>query len=279
VSIDGVGSPSPLAAPEPPVPVAPAEPGWGAHPDPAPAPGPERPEPVLARALLAENLRRLRTDAGAEPAQVLRAAGGHGLEWTASWLAAVERGTRGLTAEQLLALPVVLSDALGFRVTLHDLLDTDAPVLLVAEAPAGRAGLLRASVPSGYLRDLVTGQPVRRPFRTTPAAEPTPEVSPGQRAAEQMREIVRAGLGDVDARALGRAQAGAGDAENRLARRLGVAPIRVVAAAASLWGRSLTEERDARVAAGEGSGTVVSRRLTGDLTVRLDEAARGAARD
>jgi hypothetical protein len=234
-------------------------------------------EPVLARALLAENLRRLRTDTGATIDQVVRAAYGHGLDWTATFLNGVERGSRGLTAEQLLALPVVLADALGFRVTLADLLAGEAPVLLVAEAPGTRSGRQRATVPAGYLRDLVTGRPVPRPFSAPAQPGPVPDVSPAQRAAEQVREIRRAGLGDVDIRALGRAQTGAGEAETRLARRLAVVPIVVVAAAASLWGRSLTEERDARVAAGEGPAATVSRRLTGELTARLDDAARRAA--
>ncbi len=236
------------------------------------------PEPVPARALIAENLRRLRTDAGVGVEQVVRAAQVHGLDWTASWLSGVERGSRGLTAEQLLAMPVVLADALGFRVTLTDLIAGEAPVLLVTDVPIGRSSRSRASVPAGYLRDLVTGQPVPRPFSSAPASGPVPEVSPAQRAAEQVREIRRAGLGDVDIRALGRAQAGAGEAESRLARRLAVAPVVVAAAAASLWGRSLTEERDARVAAGEGPSATVSRRLTADLTARLEEARLEEAR-
>jgi hypothetical protein len=102
-------------------------------------------------------------------------------------------------------------------------------------------------------------------------------VSSAQGAAERLREIRGAGLGGVDIRALERARAGAGDAEARLARRLAVAPVVVVAAAASLWGRSLTEERDARVAAGDGPVSTVSRRLTGELTARLDDAGRRAA--
>ena len=239
---------------------------------------PVLPEPVPARALIAENLRRLRTDAGVGVEQVVRAAAGHGLDWTANWLSGVERGSRGLTAEQLLAMPVVLADALGFRVTLADLIAGEAPVLLVADVPIGRSSRSRASIPAGYLRDLVTGQPVPRPFSSGPASGPVPEVSPAQRAAEQVREIRRAGLGDVDIRALGRAQAGAGEAETRLARRLAVAPVVVAAAAASLWGRSLTEERDARAAAGEGPSATVSRRLTADLTARLDEARLEEAR-
>jgi hypothetical protein len=232
-------------------------------------------EPVPARALLAENLRRLRTDAGVGVEQVVRAAQGHGLDWTSTWYAAVERGNRALTAEQLLALPVVLGDALGHRVTLADLIAGDAPVLLVPDPPISRSGLARASVPASYLRDLVTGQPVPRPFSGTHAGA-VPEVSPAQRAAEEAQAIRRAGFGDMDIRALSRARSGAGELESKLAKKLAVPAIVVVAGAASLWGRSLTEERNARVAAGEGPVPTVSRRLTGELTARLDDAAREA---
>ncbi len=224
-------------------------------------------DPVPLRAVVARNLRRLRQDAGVEPEDVCRAASGTGLEWTASWLSSVERGTRAPSAEQLLALPVVLTTALGFRVTLADLLAGEAPVLLGPDSDA------RASVPAKYLRDVVTGEPVRRPF-AAPVPDGLPELGEAARAAEKMREIRRAGLGDVDVRALSRAESGAGDAETKLAKKLSIAPIRVIAAAASLWGRSLTEERDARLADGAGSATQVMKKLAGELTVRMDEALR-----
>jgi transcriptional regulator with XRE-family HTH domain len=228
--------------------------------------------PVPLRAVVARNLRRLRQDAGVELEDVCRAASGTGLEWSTSWLTSVERGTRAPSAEQLLALPLVLTTALGFRVTLADLLTGEAPVLLGPDTDA------RVSVPARQLRDLVTGEPMRRPFAAPlPAGDLGAELGEAARAAEKMREIRRAGLGDIDVRALSRAEAGAGDAETKLAKKLSVAPIRVIAAAASLWGRSLTEERDARLAAGQGSATQVTKKLTGELTVRMDEALRQAS--
>jgi hypothetical protein len=226
-------------------------------------------DPVPLRALIARNLRRLRADAGARLEDVSLAASGTGLEWSTSWLSSVERGTRAPSAEQLLALPVVLTTALGHRVTLADLLTGEAPVLLGPDTDG------RASVPAKYLRDVVTGEPTRRPFAAS-VPHQLPELGEAARAAEKMREIRRAGLGDVDVRALGRAEAGAGDAETKLAKKLSIAPIRVIAAAASLWGRSLTEERDARLAAGGGSAPQVMKKLTGELTVRMDEALRQA---
>jgi hypothetical protein len=228
--------------------------------------------PVTLRELVAGNLRRLRTEAGVAPEDLLPTARANGLDWTASWLGSVERGTRSLSAEQLLALPVVLSGALRRRVTLADLLRGDRPVVL-----AGNLDPPHASVPAAYLRDVVTGEPVRRPFSTpVAAATPDPEAGAAARAAQRLREISRAGLGDVDIRALARAERGAGAAETRLARRLDVPEIAVIAAAASLWGHSLTEEQGARARAGE-PATAVHRPLVADLTARVHQAASRAA--
>jgi hypothetical protein len=224
--------------------------------------------PVPLRTVVSGNLRRLREQAGIQHDEITKAAAVIGLEWTPAWLTALEKGTRSPTADQLLALPVVLSATFDQRVTLADLLAGEAPVLLGPET----------AVRARHLRDLVTGEPTRR-LISIPVVEPAPEVTAGARAAEKLREIRRAGLGNVDIRALGRAEAGAGDAENKLARKLGVAPIRVIAAAASLWGRSLTEERDFRIAEGTGTLAAVNRKLTAELTARLDEALRDAPVD
>jgi hypothetical protein len=221
--------------------------------------------PVALRTLLAGNLRRLREETGTPPEAITRAASTIGLEWTPTLLTALEKGTKAPTAEQLIALPLVLTAAFGRRVTLYDLLAGDTPVLLGTEAV----------VSPKQLRDLVTGAP-DRPLISLPVHEPAQEMSASAKAAEKMREIRRSGLGNVDMRALSRAEAGAGDAETKLARKLGIAPIRVIAAAASLWGRSLTEERDFRVAVEGAAPTTVMRKLTTDLTLRLDEALSDA---
>jgi transcriptional regulator with XRE-family HTH domain len=231
-------------------------------------PAPERSMPIPLRTVLAGNLRRLREEAGIRYDEITKAAAVIGLEWTPAWLTALEKGTKSPTAEQLLALLVVLSATFDQRVTLSDLLAGEAPVLLGPET----------AVRARHLRDLVTGEPTRR-LISIPVVEPAPEMSAAAKAAEKMREIRRSGLGNVDIRALGRAEAGAGDAETKLARKLGVAPIRVIAAAASLWGRSLTEERDFRIAEGMGALATVNRKLTAELSTRLDEALRDAPID
>jgi hypothetical protein len=232
---------------------------------------PVSPAQMNTRELIAGNLRRLCAEAGARVADLVPSAKAHGLDWTPAWLAAVEKGNRALSADQLLALPVVLSAALRYRVTLADLLAGDAPVSFAADPSVAEPS---ASVPAAYLRDVVTGTPVPRPFARH---QPPPPAGPDAtaRAAQRLREITRAGLGDVDIRALARAERGAGAAEARLARRLAVPTIAVVAAAASLWGRSLTEEQADRLTAGEPAATV-ARRLAADLTGRLRMAREAA---
>jgi len=142
------------------------------------------PPAVPLRALVARNLHRLRADGSAGLDEIARAAADTGLDWTAAWLGGVERGTRSLTAEQLLALPVVLTAALGTRVTLADLLAGEAPVSLTPDE--------RAAIPARYLRDLVTGLPLGAPF-TAPVVATAPHIDVAARAAQKLREIRRAG--------------------------------------------------------------------------------------
>lgn len=251
-------------------------------------------EPVTLRDLVARNVRRLRLAGNAEHDDVSRAAARYGLEWTPQWVAGVERGRQTLTAEQLLGLPIVLTDAIGFRVGLADLLVGEEPVSLAKVAATGAtarsgsaAGPAAGAVPATYLRELVTADLSRRAFAApgTPFAGVLPADSVLSKATAKMHEIGRAGLGDVDVRALARAEGGAGDLEEKLARKLGVAPIVVIAAAASLWGRSMTEERDVRLAEvtdieGEyyeaPKPAPIVRRLTAALTARIHDAATRA---
>jgi hypothetical protein len=228
---------------------------------------------VTLRELVAGNARRLRASTHATPDDVVRAARHLGLDWTAAWLQSVERAQKSLTAEQLLALPVVLSAAFGHRVSLADLLTGDAGVLL--GKPEGDP------VSAARLREVVTASPFRRSFTDLPARSGDSEHRTAARqATEKLRAISRAHLGNVDIRVLNRAELGAGDAETKLARKLGVPPIVVIAAAAELWGRSLTEERDALLKPADDGATPaaapVLRRLSAAVAQRIADAARAA---
>ena len=231
--------------------------------------------PIALRDLISRNMRRMRIDAAANYEDVSRAARRYGLTWTTQWVAAVERGQRATTAEQLVVLPLVLAEAFGHRVGLADLLLGDDPVLI------GPVNGETAPVSGVYLREMVTASPYRRPFSApgTPFAGVESGDGALARAATKMREISKAGLGDIDIRALAMAEEGAGDLEDKLARKLGVAPIIVIAAAASLWRRSLTEERQAQLTADTFSDqphpkpAVVMRKLAADVSDRIEQAA------
>jgi len=225
---------------------------------------------VTFRDLVASNVSRLREAAQVSVERVVKAANSIGLDWNAGWLRAVEHGQKALSAEELVAMPIVLSTALAHRVTLADLLLGDAPVVWRPDS---------SPIAASYLREIVTGAPFRRHF-TDAAQDATALLMASNAAAvEKMRTVREANLGDVDVRTLGRAEAGSGAAEARLARRLGVPEIIVIAAAASLWGRSLSDERDALVRANGSKQALatITRRLTNDVTKRINEAAEPAS--
>ncbi len=218
------------------------------------------------RALVAGNVTRLRQQAHVAVESVAQTAQLVGMPWTANWVSSMEHGTRSLSAEQLLALPVVLSMALGHRVSLADRLAGDSPVALAPD---------HDPLPPGYVRDIVTGTPYHRPFATVGADATTLLMAANVAAVEKMRQIRAANLGDVDVRTLGTAEAGAGQAEARLAKRLGVPEIIVIAAAASLWGRSMSDERDRLLREAE-NATVVNRQLSHAIAERIKQARAGA---
>jgi hypothetical protein len=230
----------------------------------------EVPAAVTFRELVASNLLRLRETAHVPVERVVQAAQGVGLNWSAAWLRSVEQGQKALSGEELVAMPIVLSAALAHRVTLADLLISDDPVVWKRDS---------APIPASYLREVVTGTPFRRHFTDTAHDATALLIASNAAAVEKMRTVREANLGDVDMRTLGRAEAGSGTAEARLARRLGVPEIVVIAAAASLWGRSLSDERDALVRANgtDQSLATITRRLTAEVTKRIAEAAAAGA--
>jgi hypothetical protein len=231
-------------------------------------------QPTTLRDLIATNMRRLRNGTNVQPEDVAKAATHFGLEWTAAWVSGVERGQKAITAEQMIALPLVLTTALSHRVSLADLLLGEGSLHLGKSEPG-------TTVSTYYLREIMTASPFRRSFLDFDLPDPEvsepEEPSPALAAAEKMREIVRANLGEVDVRALKRAEDGMTDQERKLAKKLGIPEIVVIAAAASLWGRSMSEERDALM---EGlpshSKAAISRRLSTAIVERLEQAEADA---
>ncbi|MBB5873243.1 hypothetical protein F4553_006677 [Allocatelliglobosispora scoriae] len=229
------------------------------------------PTPVVTlRELIAGNLRRLRASTTSSTEDVARSAQRLGLDWTAAWVQAAERGQRALTSEQLLSLPLVLSAALGHRVSLSDLLLGDEHVRIGKDDSE--------PIPATAIREVITAPAFRRSFTglVERDSDSQRQLSAAAQAAEKIRAIARANLGEVDIRVLTRAETGASDLETKLAKKLGVPEIVVIAASALLWGRSMTEERQEQMKPGEDGKppliTVVTKALSAAVSDRIAAA-------
>jgi transcriptional regulator with XRE-family HTH domain len=175
--------------------------------------------------VVAENLRRLREDAGFRQDDLARRSRVVGLDWTASTVAAVETSRRAVGLDEALLLAIVLECKVA------ELFEGDVDV---------RMGT-RAQVHLSTARQLVQGYGGDDVANfTTPnrsSADGTDLIGIWRRIWPSMK------VGDIE-----RVENGAaGEAERKAARKLGIDPIDVSVAAHRLWGQSLTEERDAQV--------------------------------
>lgn len=143
-----------------------------------------------------------------------RAARGLGLSWDRSRVGALERGEKAISPEELALLPRVLAEATGNDVALGDLIPDDATI---------------------RLSDAVTvsGQSLRATYAgTTLGPRPADRVP-----IEDFERAVRERFPDLPFRVMG-------EAEQKVAARLGVTPGAVADTAVRLWGHSLAVERD-----------------------------------
>lgn len=242
---------------------------------------------ITLRDLIAANVRRLRTEAGVTVDMISKAATDFGLDWSPTWLSALERGQRALSAEQLLALPLVLGHALSHAVSLADLLGGEGRVRLKVAPRNAKSTVVippvdgdpaateeAHAVELSGLREAATAIPLHRPF-SGPTERPDTK-SPPEQAADKMRAISKANLGNVDIRVLNRAEAGASDLEHKLARKLNVPEIVVIAACASLWGHSMAVERDKQLLEPDAPArNMLTRNLNEIVTKRIEDAAAG----
>lgn len=171
--------------------------------------------------MVGENLRRLREQRRLTQHEAARLLQGYGLRWSRSKIAAIEAGDR-----PNVSLEDVLLAAFAFDVPVAELFDGEGDVVLSARIPP----LSRRSV--GYmLRGIVP--PLFRHHRS---------------AEEIMDEEDRlAGRRDVDDEPRVKLIGGT-EADQALARRIDVPLKLVTMVAISLWGSTLTDERDRRVA-------------------------------
>jgi transcriptional regulator with XRE-family HTH domain len=170
---------------------------------------------------IGRRLRKLREAHGVTAESVAQVAAVIGLEWNRSTVSAIENGHRGLSAGELLALPLVVKSAGLGDVSLVDLLPDESSEGLVSlagtfEVPAdavrglvapGRAGIYvdiafseksGEPIPVGYV--LVLDQTVAiGPAHETESAQPvTIEAQPAEVRAEAMPVTVIVGLAGSD---------------------------------------------------------------------------------
>lgn len=171
--------------------------------------------------LVGWNLRQYREGMGWSQDHVARILRLHGLGWTRTMLAKVERGERPVGLDELLLLSIALGPEPAFFVGGG----RDVWVGL-SESVAVRPDALRAmlSAQRPRTRDLELER-----FTTPPPLDPAwPELT-----------AVDLALAEASA---------AGEAERKAAERLDVEPLMVARAARVAWGVNLSDERDARVA-------------------------------
>jgi transcriptional regulator with XRE-family HTH domain len=201
--------------------------------------------PTLA-AVLGAGLRSIREQRGERQDDIAHLARLHGLRWTRTTVAKVERGERAMSVEEVVLL------SLALRVAMSDLV-SGADMIAITEDAALSARNLRALL-DGRRDDVVL------PGVDIPAVRQAPARL--RQLARLFQRTVAPVWPDPPMWAVKEAQmAASNDAEVNASRRLGVAPFLVALAACRRWGRTLTAERDERVAEAA-PGDASSRTLT-----------------
>lgn len=263
-------------------------------------PGMPDTSPAPLATVIGGNIRRWRARHGLKQDDLARAMRYGGLRWTRSVVAAIETGRRELHLNEFLALPFATFAYLDHALTLPELLADAPPPPLTAEElepdrlERARRTLARMSDPDAELPDEELALQLRDsedvqlgprfsvslPFLRGLLAASTgaddliwpiqefPKSPADQRALTAAETLLSLGLdfqtwSDEE---FDQAWAAAGgEAERRLAKTLEVDPVVIAFLARRLWGRTLDQERDARVKAAH----------HGQLSAAAERAARG----
>ena len=222
------------------------------------------------REVVGENVRRIREAVGARQDDVAAAARGWGLRWTRSKIAALERGEKALDLAEIVVLAQAMGEVAGHPVAVADLLAGDGAVRLSSALVLHR----------GSLRRFVGGNPVEVLSGDIPGGPERVEAVMARMPAALARAAAMAG-DDTSVALILHAEEHAGEAEERVARTLGVSKMDVAHLAVGLWGRTLAEERDQRVgddvpvASRSAKRGRATRQLVEELRARLAEVDDG----
>jgi hypothetical protein len=207
-------------------------------------------------ALLARNARTLRGSAKLD--DVARSCRHFGLNWNPSRVIELEQGKVSPTLPTLIAIALALGEVRGENLTLGDLLRSDENVTLTDDL----------TVTSGELQGFLDGGPVSVDEDRLMA-----EALQSARAALKLRGDWPARLRRVKHGLFVEVWRDYGEAEERLARDLGLDRDRLTAEMAALWGRSYHAERDRR--AGPGVTAQKRGRVASVLKAQLQEVLDG----
>lgn len=189
-----------------------------------------------------KRLLELRDESGLTDEDIAAAARDLGIPWSRNTVVGIGFGKKGLNVAEFLLLPRILEEAftrtLGKteHVSLEDLL------------PDSRVDFGGSWIEGSALRDLLRdGSLDRASIHAVSKEDVLPRRSqrPGGVEAAAMRRL----LPDDPHQAARIERDALGDAETKLARGLGTLPELVVIAAIATWGRTLSDERDARLEA------------------------------
>lgn len=216
--------------------------------------------------MVGDRVRAVRESAGIRQQDLSDAARQLGLTtWTRTRIAALERGDKAISAEDVVRLLAVLNIAAGRVVDLAELFDSPAAVALsdTASIPA------RAVV--NVLRGGDTAEHVVL-VRQTAGSEWDERREAANRASRILRAAGRTTLPTVgETRAV---TLGMGEADERAARDLGLSIYPFETLCLVLWGRSLSAERDARLTGAKPGSAASLAARRGRITRELLAEAR-----
>ncbi len=207
-------------------------------------------DPRTLRQVIGDGVRRAREAAGVRQDDVSRSARAHGLAWSRAKVAALEAGEKAINADELILLPLVLTDACRRPVTLSDLIN---PAARIALSPVVTAAghVLPKILASDNLDDVLLTDLSGPGLAHWLLPDSSPETASGKALTllerhQAVRErLIRLLPPDATGDDLRELLAGIpSEAERKVAGRLGEDPQVILAVARLLWGRSLADERD-----------------------------------
>ncbi|CRK54417.1 conserved hypothetical protein [Rhodococcus sp. RD6.2] len=219
--------------------------------------------------VIGANAKRLRKDADLTLDAMAIAARRRGLKWNTSRVADFEAGRVSPNLATLTAYAFALADAGCGDITLSDLVESSTDIRVNDAMTLHRTDL----------HDVMTGDPIASklgprafigPLRLKTGNQILIDLADD--AAEEEAERVARYLERTDAETVISVVSASGSTEERIHRALRISPALLAAVSAALWGRSFSDERDARAGANANAQKrgQITRRLQAELKGELD---------